>query len=114
MQKLGPNQELWLQALESGKYKQGSGCLEDKYGRFCCLGVACVIQDIPTTTVENKCRSFLPDDAVEIYGFYSCYGKNISIETLRCDFMNDDKEMTFSEIAKCIRLHPEHYFREPK
>lgn len=45
--KLGPNQEKWLQALESGEYKQGRALLykvdqdDDKY--FCCLGVACEI-----------------------------------------------------------------------
>jgi hypothetical protein len=33
---------LWLEALRSGKYKQGTGCLryEDD---FCCLGVLCDI-----------------------------------------------------------------------
>lgn len=32
----------WLEALRSGKYRQGPGCLRRKVGeveRFCCLGV---------------------------------------------------------------------------
>ncbi len=38
--------QLWIDALESGKYKQASGALEatDEHGAtegFCCMGVAC-------------------------------------------------------------------------
>jgi hypothetical protein len=35
-----PEQEEWLQALESGKYMQGRKWL-NKGGNMCCLGVAC-------------------------------------------------------------------------
>jgi hypothetical protein len=38
--------EKWLEALESGEYKQGDGILAKKQGNateFCCLGVACVV-----------------------------------------------------------------------
>jgi hypothetical protein len=31
----------WLEALRSGKYKQGSKCLRPKEDEFCCLGVLC-------------------------------------------------------------------------
>lgn len=31
--------QLWLEALRSGKYKQGQGRLRDRNSRFCCLGV---------------------------------------------------------------------------
>jgi hypothetical protein len=35
-----PNiKQQWLDALRSGKYDQGKGCLQDSRGRFCCLGV---------------------------------------------------------------------------
>jgi hypothetical protein len=30
----------WIKALRSGKYKQGSGRLQED-GKFCCLGVLC-------------------------------------------------------------------------
>jgi len=30
---------LWLKALRSGKYKQGTGTLETTDGKYCCLGV---------------------------------------------------------------------------
>ncbi len=31
--------EKWINALTSGKYKQGKGCLRDNQDSFCCLGV---------------------------------------------------------------------------
>lgn len=31
----------WLDALRSGKYKQGKGLLRDRNDCFCCLGVLC-------------------------------------------------------------------------
>ena len=45
--KLGPLQTKWVEALESGKFKQGTGFLcqrkvVDGEEEFCCLGVACV------------------------------------------------------------------------
>ena len=38
-------QERWLQALESGKYKQGTGVLRNN-DKFCCLGVACDVSKV--------------------------------------------------------------------
>ena len=37
---LGPNQRAWVDALRSGKYKQGDMALQTDQ-TFCCLGVAC-------------------------------------------------------------------------
>jgi hypothetical protein len=37
----------WVAALRSGDYQQGTGNL-DYMGKFCCLGVACRLTDIPT------------------------------------------------------------------
>lgn len=31
----------WINALRSGKYKQGTGALRDSKNKFCCLGVLC-------------------------------------------------------------------------
>lgn len=52
-QALGPNQEKWLKALESGEFKQGSRRLENLAdGSRCCLGVACAIFDEPRIVTE--------------------------------------------------------------
>lgn len=38
------NIRLWVNALRSGKYTQGVGCLHDfNKNTFCCLGVACEV-----------------------------------------------------------------------
>lgn len=34
----------WVEALRSGKYKQGRGTLRRKNGTFCCLGVLCDVE----------------------------------------------------------------------
>lgn len=40
--KMNPNiKALWVEALRSGKYTQGTGALKDEHGFFCCLGVLC-------------------------------------------------------------------------
>ena len=31
----------WAEALRSGEYQQGRGCLHPASGKFCCLGVLC-------------------------------------------------------------------------
>ena len=38
-------QERWLQALESGNYKRGTGVLRNN-DKFCCLGVACDVSKV--------------------------------------------------------------------
>lgn len=34
-------QQLWVEALQSGRYEQATGVLQDDSSQFCCLGVAC-------------------------------------------------------------------------
>jgi hypothetical protein len=42
----------WVAALRSGDYQQGTGNL-DYMGKFCCLGVACRLTDIPTRSSSD-------------------------------------------------------------
>jgi hypothetical protein len=37
------NRKKWVEALRSGKYKQGFYDLRDVYDNFCCLGILCEI-----------------------------------------------------------------------
>lgn len=32
---------MWVEALRSGKYRQGNGALRNEHNEFCCLGVLC-------------------------------------------------------------------------
>ena len=48
----------WIEALKSGKYKQGKGRLRNKDNEFCCLGVLCelAVKDkiIPSPTMQGS------------------------------------------------------------
>lgn len=47
------NQEIknkWVDALLSGKYKQGMGMLRNRNNKFCCLGVLCDLYSKETGT----------------------------------------------------------------
>jgi len=50
----------WLNALRSGKYKQGDAQLCDLEGRFCCLGVLALIQGCPADAITGAVTSTLP------------------------------------------------------
>jgi hypothetical protein len=93
--------------LRSGKYEQGSGCLRDRNGRFCCLGVLCDIVDknnwitrndgIYFTYQNSTDNSYLPEQlSIKLFGHTNagnCLAK-----------MNDDGE-TFLEIADYIETN---------
>lgn len=69
----------WLEALESGKWKQGAGWLKDYQGGYCCLGVACELAgyyseikfgqsgyDFKRDKAQNYgAQSYLPDDLMK-------------------------------------------------
>ena len=53
--------EKWLTALRSGEYEQGSSYLSAYYfngitgkNKFCCLGVACVIEGLPLEDLRGE------------------------------------------------------------
>ena len=96
--KLTDNQETWLTALESGKYKQIRRVLNGKLPEggtgHCCLGVADVL--FPNPGVTDAFR-------VGQLGF-TCEATNLCID------MNDTEELSFTEIASTIRSNPEAYF----
>lgn len=46
--------KIWVDALRSGKYQQGKGCLY-RDGKFCCLGVACEEAVKAGVEVEKYC-----------------------------------------------------------
>lgn len=52
--KLNPNAQKWVDALRSGKYQQGAGCLSAE-GKFCCLGVACEVMKAKTGSLAAMC-----------------------------------------------------------
>ena len=126
-QALGPNQEKWLAALESGQFKKGIGwlCRDEKY---CCLGVACVVAGLrgeyDVECVEfGGCQKDAPYDVVR---FLALRGPSGNIEKEVGDlsmvgehyvkYLTDanDRGASFADIATFCREHPEAVFTEPR
>lgn len=60
--------KLWVEALRSGKYKQGRKALRDKHNKYCCLGVLC---DISKKDLKISWKEVTEDD---VYSFKDSYG----------------------------------------
>lgn len=131
-QAIGPNQERWLRALESGEFKQGQRYLTQKCGDemlHCCLGVGCQVFQFPSKDSH--------DDGIEILAYNN--GEETSslalkellallntdgevVKEFRSEFSgwdclveaNDTGEATFAEIAAFCRAHPEAVFTDPR
>jgi hypothetical protein len=94
----------WVEALRSGKYKQGRGLLKEG-AQYCCLGVLCKIAGI-----QGKRRS---------YGVYEFNGKavmpsadtcralGLPVETAGDLGSRNDSGLSFSGIADYIEQNPE-------
>lgn len=121
--KLTEAQEKWLQALESGQYKQGKDVLRDDEDCFCCLGVACDLF-IPETVDQGgygywygegaDCEdSVAPKSVVEKLHLLSQNGKiagRDEYEPNSCLAQLNDNGQTFKQIAAFIRENPEKIF----
>jgi hypothetical protein len=115
---------LWIEALESGEYEQGTGLLEyveegSEVTRRCCLGVLCRVAvnnglDLPQTRLQrrnssevmvsltgfggNMVTGALPN---EVYQWMP--GLRKSLVEIGLINMNDSQGKTFVEIASHLR-----------
>ena len=110
----------WIEALESGEYKQCRSVLYDpKTDGFCCLGLACKLNGV-----------LLEDDRYRD----GCVNQNLSASLETTDVMNrlhlrdangcggpdqdsltslnDYDGVSFPSIAARLRAHPEAYFSQ--
>ena len=115
-------QEKWLQALESGEYKQTQDnlCVD---GKYCCLGVAThvfnpdhqALKDNGWYRNKNQRQAIAtaPNDVTEALKLNSNEGI-LSDEHECCSLadMNDSYEFTLKDIAKFIRENPELVFKD--
>lgn len=97
--------KLWVEALESGKYRQTQGQLREKVGgryAYCCLGVLCKLAE--------------QDGGEKFYGeIYGCETKLPPKHIMEFMFddgeddaddlanLNDNEGYTFKQIAEYIR-----------
>lgn len=130
---LGPRQLAWIEALESGRYRQTDGKLRRDTG-FCCLGVLCDLYDESLWRGDDTgnylfCNmSEIPSGEVTIWaGLRQADGtpclsgeeeeeKDRDAGPLGIDSLIDmnDKGVSFTDIAKILRQHPDLYFEESK
>ena len=90
--------EKWVKALRSGEYKQTFGRLRQD-NSYCCLGVLCKVADFAIDDTGG--------DSVQAHGSVVAYGpvgnaiggKPVVEHLWR---MNDDAQMSFSQIADYI------------
>lgn len=106
-------QEKWLQALESGEYKQANGYLHLD-GGYCCLGVGAVVCEIDAD--DLRCDSTLEGwpTVVEKLKLASDVGSLAGADRPKSSLaaVNDELEWDFKQIAAFIRANPEKVFTD--
>ena len=119
---LGPNQQLWLQALRSNNYAQGMQHLNTPHG-FCCLGVACEIfkdaldlevKILPTQTFYEGVSGTAPVRVIEHLGLYGDVGEADPTSSKNSLARLNDEGISFTEIADLVTADPAVYFRSPR
>lgn len=92
----------WIEALESGKYEQGTARLYTN-GKYCCLGVACIVAGYSYT--ELGCMIY--PDINHHKNLPSLFFENLEEFAVPLAMMNDGKKgyekHSFKEIAEYIR-----------
>ena len=84
----------WLEALRSGKYKQGRYTFRNG-DKYCCLGVLCMVLKHP------EWIKLVRDN----YALLRDYSKLMRSETDSLAHMNDNPDSTFAQIADYIEAH---------
>lgn len=104
----------WINALESGEYKQGVGRLQTTEGAFCCLGVLCDLHSKETGfewgtddlsfPAYDRSSMFMPDLVTKWSGMKTNDGPSFSVDNIIRDLMRmNDNRVPFVEIAKTIK-----------
>lgn len=110
---------LWIEALESGDYRQGKTVLHNlETDTWCCLGVACKVALDNGLSLEIDSRSFIP--STETFDTAGAYlplrvqqwlgldddwgnGCNPLIAGRAATWWNDQTELNFEGIAWLLR-----------
>ena len=108
------NRKLWVEALRSGKYRQGKKVLRTANGEMCCLGV---LADIAGCKWKRHDNGWLadgednsaPSRAMAFVGLIGSEGETEYGDPL--SYLNDSGA-PFSEIADIIESEPEGLFAE--
>lgn len=96
----------WVEALRSGKYKQGTtGLHNNELNTFCCLGVLCEVQSVPRNDEAGKYSSYVFDAYPSTIALSGEFASKLGIEDNAMGTvisMNDAHGNSFDEIATYI------------
>jgi hypothetical protein len=97
---MNENCKRWVEALESGRYKQGKGFLEFE-GSYCCLGVLCDLHIQTVGGVDIVSSSELGKNLIPREDILDWAG----IDRTTADVLanGNDDGATFTELAQKIR-----------
>lgn len=118
-QKLGPIQQEWVNALRSGKYKQGRECLHNiNDNTWCCLGCATDIAEKHGISVrKNTYGEYVENEVLEINVAEACkfIRNDGKIDGKRLGMFNtlvesNDSGFNFTDIADFVEANPEAVF----
>lgn len=103
---MNPNAQKWVEALESGRFKQGTRALAPTSDTRCCLGVACEL-----AIEAGVLDAYQPDDGTlypypEVTRWLGLRSSAGSYGRTELTYDNDSGK-SFAEIAQIIRTHPE-------
>lgn len=111
----------WLDALRSGKYKQGKQKMHNEvYDTYCCLGVLqkCISGEIVMQKSTSPYREFeevpsmdwLKKHNIQLFDMFERLGNNPYIGEFGRNIseLNDDVGMSFSQIADVIEQNIEY------
>jgi hypothetical protein len=106
---LNANAKKWLNALRSGKYKQGRARLKSA-DEFCCLGVACDISGLGKWDKDKYLgkEAFLPIQVMNWLGLSTMQG--VYYDELSLSQLNDIGH-SFRFIANFIESDPKGLFK---
>lgn len=116
-QPLGPNQERWLRALESGEYRQGRFHLRTSINEYCCLGIGCELLGIPGMRAGSSWKydgseGTAPKLLENMLALRGDEGNRI--DGLRSLAWLNDHGKTFAQITQIVRADPAAYFSKAK
>jgi hypothetical protein len=118
---LGPNQQQWVAALRSGKYKQGQGRLQSR-DSYCCLGVACAVAENNNILVKYEGGQFLgvildyQQDVIDWLNLENESARFSDDNNVRNSLwkLNDCEQLNFNAIADFIEKNAGLLFKGPK
>lgn len=99
--------KLWIEALRSGKYKQGFDRLMNTDGSCCALGVACLVYEEHVKPLAREVsgigicldgKKFVLPEHVRVW----LYGDNDNEIKVNVSYLNDVLKLTFAEIADIL------------